>query len=244
VKLIFFDGEEAFKDWTATDSLYGSRHLAQKWESEPSAASSSPSSQMMGGYGGTAVDRKPGSGGENKLKGISLFVLLDLIGASTPQFYSTFENTNEYFKRLAAIEESLQTRILPPSTSSQKRSYFNPTPHYNQQVEDDRMFSLLSLSLSLSLLSSLSPTAYVLSSVLLSSISHWSFITFPNVIGCFSSTPDIPFLKRGVRCLHLIALPFPSGWHTANDNFASLDSATILHLSRVFRQFVVEYAHL
>lgn len=30
--LIFFDGEEAFLEWTATDSLYGSRHLAQKWE--------------------------------------------------------------------------------------------------------------------------------------------------------------------------------------------------------------------
>lgn len=33
--LIFFDGEEAFREWTATDSLYGSRHLAQKWASQP-----------------------------------------------------------------------------------------------------------------------------------------------------------------------------------------------------------------
>lgn len=31
---VFFDGEEAFKDWTQTDSLYGSRHLAAKWEEE------------------------------------------------------------------------------------------------------------------------------------------------------------------------------------------------------------------
>jgi glutaminyl-peptide cyclotransferase len=30
--LIFFDGEEAFKEWTDTDSLYGSRHLAKKWD--------------------------------------------------------------------------------------------------------------------------------------------------------------------------------------------------------------------
>lgn len=30
--LIFFDGEEAFLDWTDDDSLYGSRHLAKKWE--------------------------------------------------------------------------------------------------------------------------------------------------------------------------------------------------------------------
>ena len=29
--LVFFDGEEAFHEWTDTDSLYGSRHLAKKW---------------------------------------------------------------------------------------------------------------------------------------------------------------------------------------------------------------------
>ena len=31
IYLVWFDGEEAIKDWTATDSLYGSRHLAGKW---------------------------------------------------------------------------------------------------------------------------------------------------------------------------------------------------------------------
>ena len=31
VYLVFFDGEEAFHEWTDTDSLYGSRHLAKKW---------------------------------------------------------------------------------------------------------------------------------------------------------------------------------------------------------------------
>jgi glutaminyl-peptide cyclotransferase len=29
--LVWFDGEEAFVHWSETDSLYGSRHLAQKW---------------------------------------------------------------------------------------------------------------------------------------------------------------------------------------------------------------------
>jgi Zn-dependent M28 family amino/carboxypeptidase len=29
--LVFFDGEEAVGDWSATDSCYGSRHLAAKW---------------------------------------------------------------------------------------------------------------------------------------------------------------------------------------------------------------------
>lgn len=32
LKFVFFDGEEAFKQWGPTDSIYGARHLAAKWE--------------------------------------------------------------------------------------------------------------------------------------------------------------------------------------------------------------------
>jgi Zn-dependent M28 family amino/carboxypeptidase len=32
VWLVFFDGEEAVDEWTHADSLYGSRHLAAKWQ--------------------------------------------------------------------------------------------------------------------------------------------------------------------------------------------------------------------
>jgi Zn-dependent M28 family amino/carboxypeptidase len=34
VYLVFFDGEEAFGEWTDADSVYGSRHLAQLWQSD------------------------------------------------------------------------------------------------------------------------------------------------------------------------------------------------------------------
>ena len=34
VYLVFFDGEEAFGEWTDTDSVYGSRHLAEKWKKD------------------------------------------------------------------------------------------------------------------------------------------------------------------------------------------------------------------
>jgi Zn-dependent M28 family amino/carboxypeptidase len=34
VYLVFFDGEEAFHEWSDTDSLYGSRHLAEKWAAD------------------------------------------------------------------------------------------------------------------------------------------------------------------------------------------------------------------
>lgn len=34
VVLVFFDGEEAVKEWGPSDSLYGSRHLAAKWSQD------------------------------------------------------------------------------------------------------------------------------------------------------------------------------------------------------------------
>jgi glutaminyl-peptide cyclotransferase len=34
VYVVFFDGEEAFHDWTDRDSLYGSRHLVEKWTAD------------------------------------------------------------------------------------------------------------------------------------------------------------------------------------------------------------------
>jgi hypothetical protein len=32
--LLFFDGEEAFLKWGPKDSLYGARHLAEKWNKQ------------------------------------------------------------------------------------------------------------------------------------------------------------------------------------------------------------------
>jgi len=37
VWLAFFDGEEAIKSWNESDSLYGSKHLAQKWQEDGTA---------------------------------------------------------------------------------------------------------------------------------------------------------------------------------------------------------------
>jgi len=34
LQLIFFDGEEAFDEWSETDSLYGSRHLAELMDNQ------------------------------------------------------------------------------------------------------------------------------------------------------------------------------------------------------------------
>lgn len=34
LQMLFLDGEEAFLEWSQTDSLYGARHLAARWERE------------------------------------------------------------------------------------------------------------------------------------------------------------------------------------------------------------------
>lgn len=32
IMFIFFDGEEAFRQWGPNDSIYGARHLAKQWQ--------------------------------------------------------------------------------------------------------------------------------------------------------------------------------------------------------------------
>ncbi|CAM1504678.1 Fc.00g022690.m01.CDS01 [Cosmosporella sp. VM-42] len=87
VQILFLDGEEAFVRWTDTDSLYGSRSLAEQWESEfhPS----------MSTY------RTP-------LDSISLFVLLDLLGSKSPNIPSYFLTTHWAYRNMANIERRLR----------------------------------------------------------------------------------------------------------------------------------------
>ncbi|CCC69637.1 hypothetical protein NCAS_0D00560 [Naumovozyma castellii] len=74
LKLVFFDGEEALEHWSAEDSLYGSRHLAAKWE----------------------VD--------GTLPQIELMVLLDLLGDRTSRVPSYFGSSHKYYSMLSEIE--------------------------------------------------------------------------------------------------------------------------------------------
>ncbi|XP_036922731.1 glutaminyl-peptide cyclotransferase [Sturnira hondurensis] len=54
----------------------------------------------------------------------------------------------------------------------------------------------------------------------------------------------IPFLRKGVPILHLIAFPFPEVWHTMDDNEENLDETTIDNLNKIIQVFVLEYLHL
>ncbi|XP_078134018.1 glutaminyl-peptide cyclotransferase isoform X1 [Sander vitreus] len=165
LQLLFFDGEEALFQWTGTDSLYGSRHLAQKMESTPHPA---------------------GATDTNQLHGIDLFVLMDLIGAPSPRFGNQFPSTTHWLSRLQSIERRLHS--MNQLVDHNNVQYFWPNQPVGH-VQDDH----------------------------------------------------IPFLNRGVRILHLIPSPFPSVWHTFDDNEQNLDRSTIHNLNKIMQVFVLEY---
>jgi len=112
LQFIFFDGEEAFKSWTSTDSIYGSRHLAAIWKNTP---------YEFRGVQGNTLDR------------IDIFMLLDLLGARNPNINSSQRPTEPWFKRLMQIEDGItEKRIFP----SRLRKIFKQTA-FPSSVEDD-----------------------------------------------------------------------------------------------------------
>jgi len=97
LQIMLLDGEEAFITWTATDSLYGARALAQEWDSSFNPA--------MSTY-------------RNKLDSISLFMLLDLLGAQNPRVPSYFVTTHWAYKNLALLEQRMRSLKVLKSQSS------------------------------------------------------------------------------------------------------------------------------
>ncbi|CAI2184186.1 3923_t:CDS:2 [Funneliformis geosporum] len=146
LQIIFFDGEEAFKYWTHDDSIYGSRHLAAKWEDTYIIDIESPQNK-----------------GKNMLSGIDVLILLDLLGASRPTLNNYFTTTSWMFSQLIQIESRLTTNNLiklPGSVTSSSKdgkfeikenniddsledheSYFNQYSMntYQPHIEDDHI---------------------------------------------------------------------------------------------------------
>ena len=94
LQVIFTDGEEAFKSWTPTDSIYGARRLAEDMDQQDGLLS---------------VNGKTG------IEAMEAFILLDLIGSTKPhpKFHDFFQDTTNLFQRFAKIGEELtQGRFL------------------------------------------------------------------------------------------------------------------------------------
>ena len=76
LQFVFFDGEEAFINWSSKDSIYGARQHADR------------------------LDRLYGQEGFDS---IDLFVLLDLIGAKSCEFPNFFDSTTSMYRMLSKI---------------------------------------------------------------------------------------------------------------------------------------------
>lgn len=106
LQIVFFDGEEAFDKWTATDSIYGSRTLASTWSQQPSRSNTTWSEATA-------------------LTDIDVLVLLDLLGAPDPVIYDTQPSGSRPFQRLARVERRLRDAALVHETSARKKSYLS-----------------------------------------------------------------------------------------------------------------------
>ncbi|XP_056629650.1 glutaminyl-peptide cyclotransferase-like [Diorhabda sublineata] len=116
LKLIFFDGEEAFEEWGPQDSIYGAKHLAQTYQN-------SKTKSLISGEDVTEIDK------------IDIFVLLDLIGHKETQFLSTFTDTESWYLRLADIEDRLKNlRLL----GYPRKTYFRKR-RAQYEIEDDHI---------------------------------------------------------------------------------------------------------
>lgn len=91
LQIILLDGEEAFHTWTRSDSLYGARALASHWEATPNP---------------------PLSTYATPLHQISLFLLLDLLGAPGPTVPSYYLTTHWAYTLLASLEARLRSLHL------------------------------------------------------------------------------------------------------------------------------------
>jgi glutaminyl-peptide cyclotransferase len=112
LQLVFFDGEEAFGQWSATDSLYGARHLAGRWVAE-------------------------GSASENSLDKIALFMLLDLIGVAGTKFGSLFPVTALQFKELVYYSRRLK-KLQLLHNNDLRSSFFDAANRWGA-IEDDHV---------------------------------------------------------------------------------------------------------
>ncbi|KAF9246387.1 hypothetical protein BU15DRAFT_40185 [Melanogaster broomeanus] len=182
LQLVFFDGEEAFKDWTDTDSVYGARHLAEQWATTYIAPNSK---RRLIGHSMTEIGT------------IEHLILLDLLGARNPTIRSYFIDTAWLFDAMASAEQRLhESGMLVDSADAPAfRSFFLP------RKGNEFNFGYI-------------------------------------------SDDHVPFLRKGVNVLHVIAYPFPSVWHTLQDDVTALDIPTMRRWNLILRVFMSEYLGL
>ena len=201
VQMVFFDGEEAFHDWSDRDSLYGSRHLAHFWSHSPPTTSITPPVSPSSSPPPPLLKQPT-----TRLDQIDLLVLLDLLGSDEPwpQIHNYHPQLRHEFNHLRLIERRLLILHLLPSQLSH-------SPKNKNQRKQKHEFYFTSPK----------NNPYTTGSTLI-------------------DDDHRPFVDRGVRALHIIPAPFPSVWHTVQDDASALREDIVMDFARVFAVLVVE----
>jgi len=117
LQIVFFDGEEAFVEWKDNDSLFGARHLAEKWTKQESAASNYMVKISMN-------------------SNIGLFVLLDLLGSDNCHIYDFFQSTSKYHQHMGFLEKKMKEDDL---IDKNMHHLFHDRKWYNAGLQDDHI---------------------------------------------------------------------------------------------------------
>lgn len=129
LQFYFFDGEEAFKAWTRTDSVYGSRNMVKSFK----LIEKTLSNKRLGNRNNEKI---------RKIDRINCFMLLDLLGHKNPHFSHDrkFSQANDLFTRLTEIEQMpyLESKY---KNKNPNKAYFNSRNIgvYQLGIDDDHM---------------------------------------------------------------------------------------------------------
>ncbi|KAA1105884.1 hypothetical protein PGT21_023203 [Puccinia graminis f. sp. tritici] len=114
LQIVLLDGEEAFREWSHTDSLYGARELAKKW-SEPLRTP-------------TATQKRLRS-----IDAIDSFILYDLLGSPAPEMHNFFSETGWLFDSF----EKVEARLMRKSTFTLFPSIPSLATHLGNNVQQN-----------------------------------------------------------------------------------------------------------
>lgn len=217
LQLIFFDGEEAYNQWTSTDSTYGSRALAKDWAKQFHIQEHSPLE---------ARRHVPGLNTMRRIDTIEHLVLLDLLGTPHPRIPRYFADTGWMHDELRSIESRLAQagHLFPKKRSNNKNNNNNAEYEFPPKT-------LFSTTEVLPM-----PTG-------IKEVQH-SFFASDNRPMFGIEDDHLPFLANGVPICHLIPSPFPAVWHTMRDDASSIDYPTVHAWTMIMRIFVAEYLGL
>lgn len=172
LQVVLLDGEEAFKDWTSTDSIYGARALAKKW-AEPIRTPYALQKQT------------------NMLDNIQAFVLLDLLGAKGPSIHNFFSQQTGWMYEAWQDAESRLSKVgllsdLETNSNLKSEAFFKDQIGSNQAqffggVEDDHLPFLAAKVPILHLISAPFPSVWHEITDNIKALDYWTVLTWVRI---------------------------------------------------------------